>query len=79
MSTVWEPIDTAPKDGTPFLGLSDHIISPTGYLAIWMAEKSEGDPYFRSVVDHEPLYDLTHWCPLPVGTIQGRVGGYDPI
>lgn len=60
--TEWQPIDTAPKDGSVFLGLwrSQNNIQ---FVSAKKDQKGRGwtDPF--------ELYDyntkLTHWMPLP--------------
>lgn len=56
---VWQPIETAPKDGTEILGLKIHGDEARYYLLSWQKygggfEDSEG---FGS--------ESTHWMPLP--------------
>ncbi len=59
----WQPIETAPMDGTAFLGLAETQITAHGDCHIWMAEY-DGE-LFRNIWDHWPLYELSHWMPLP--------------
>lgn len=61
----WQPIETAPKDGSAFLGCSDHMLDTEGHPLMWACRFDGYMGYFRSNTDHEPLYDLTHWQPLP--------------
>lgn len=60
----WQPIETAPKDGTPVL-LYEPSEDPTVHVAEW----GIGDWH---LCDFDPGYDLvqravnpTHWMPLP--------------
>lgn len=64
----WQPIETAPKDGTPILlywpGHRGHIATNC-FVARWnvLAEDwlSSGQPVWRGAGIYEP----THWMPLP--------------
>jgi hypothetical protein len=73
----WQPIETAPKDGTPFLTFSTYAaddpregalgLKSTPVLVMgWMA----GDPLPYPVDEHGDWHDFhcfdpTHWMPLP--------------
>ena len=70
MSTTaagWMPIETAPRDGTAFLG---YIPSKRGYMArqdmcpmhwcMW-----GGGTWECSVSGHRIHDEVTHWMPLP--------------
>ena len=79
-STQWQPIETAPRDGTRvLLCVVGHIPS-----VAWLEEKPDGIPYsprqwkWRNVdaadfdsdavfYEHwlEHFYEPTHWMPLP--------------
>ena len=58
----WQPIDTAPKDGTRFLFSNDHIIGIGFYINNWFATDSWGGSTNTCP---------THWMPLPL-TPSGR-------
>lgn len=57
--TDWQPIETAPKDGTPILvWIDDHVAEvewdEDGWIGVWEdISSSSGDDY------------PTHWMPLP--------------
>lgn len=55
MTNEWQPIDTAPKDGTPIL-ITTNRVPEKMVIALWNENWSsaEGD-------GHRPLY----WMPLP--------------
>lgn len=82
----WFPIETAPKDGTPFLVFvpDDKFSDGTGVDVIWYDEERW---LFGSNTPFIPANNPTHWRPLPAspgasecevchGT--GRVGPYFP-
>jgi len=50
----WQPISTAPRDGTKILTLSDNgdVNTAEWYIDFWMSNSS-------------PLSEETHWMPLP--------------
>lgn len=59
----WQPIETAPKDGTEILGFADR----SQWVAWWSVENSRweaGSVYFAT--------ELTHWQPLPAPPSQGQ-------
>ncbi|WP_103171560.1 DUF551 domain-containing protein [Paracoccus sp. SY] len=58
---TWQPIDTAPKDGTPVLCFTpdDHFSPVTGMDVLWFDGGHwlyNGDPW---------PWNPTHWMPLP--------------
>jgi hypothetical protein len=72
----WQPIETAPKDGTDVIVMYMHIETQVVHNAFWMDEKDcwAGDnpggwwSYVHSEVSRELLDDWrtpTHWMPLP--------------
>lgn len=60
----WQPIETAPKDGTLFLGLVDREVR----FVSW-GKTSHVPIYGFCVRDQGPeqsdICDATHWMPLP--------------
>ncbi|MBD7992880.1 hypothetical protein H9643_19060 [Ochrobactrum sp. Sa2BUA5] len=60
----WLPIDTAPKDGTPFLVFvpDDKFSAGTGIDVIWYDEEQW---LFGSNTPFTPANKPTHWRPLP--------------
>lgn len=56
--TPWQPIETAPRDGTIFLGCTDkgtfQIIKLNKHLHIWI--DADGRESYRQ---------MTYWLPLP--------------
>jgi hypothetical protein len=59
----WQPIETAPKDGTWFLALQDGDIYPCE----WDAERADEGPPREGWYDHfnHSFEAPTHWQPLP--------------
>ena len=68
---IWQPIETAPKDGTVFIGLDDDEV----YKMKWDLKRNRivlnisDEPYHKihswgSEFDYEDL-NPTHWMPLP--------------
>lgn len=70
----WQPIITAPKDGTDIIVMYMHIETQIVHNAFWLADEGYyNDPagwwtYTRSEVSRELLDDWrtpTYWMPLP--------------
>lgn len=55
----WQPIETAPKDGQPFMVCGMDYLWPVA--AYW----DDKDHKFRFCEEDEAAHDLTHWMPLP--------------
>ncbi len=70
----WQPIETAPKDGSEFL-----VFKPTtGMLVVTYLDSDHPDydgdtPHVTW--DHDSLWDPTHWMPLPPPPGIGTEGG----
>ena len=69
-SVDWQPIETAPRDGTRFLAFSDHLIRDgepyLGIVEYDPASARHGLPW----QDTEDAYHdsaFSHWAPLPKG------------
>lgn len=62
----WQPIETAPKDGTVLLAAHEHAA-----LTVWWAEGSDVDggagwvDGCRDNYEDLVVYPVTHWRPLP--------------
>lgn len=62
----WRPIEEAPtRHGAEFLVKSDYSLTDEGNHCIWHATINSNHLPPVSAVDGEPLYDATHWMPLP--------------
>lgn len=67
----WQPIETAPKDGTEFIGLKGRLVFRTKnqqYYVKWPHEV--GGPTYRDEWTYEDAssftpWSPTHWMPLP--------------
>lgn len=61
---IWQPIETAPKDGSKLLGWEppDSIYtSPVLYAVCWWS----GNGWVRDGDDFDLVVEPTHWMPLP--------------
>ena len=58
--TEWQPIETAPKDGTAFLAAYKQGLA----IARW-SERRMGKPSAFITVHGAHARDFTHWMPLP--------------
>lgn len=66
----WQPISTAPKDGTPFLilGMNDGEFWEVPEVAYWESDMPyEGTPGFVEYgnASDGTYWNPTHWMPLP--------------
>lgn len=59
---VWQPIGTAPKDGTWVLTYSGHGIHAAHYFSFLGWQLFETAEYDN---EYSTLDDVTHWMPLP--------------
>ena len=59
----WQPIETAPKDGTPILMWDGDMI----YVISWYVPQNTRYPAQWREADGKRYcdYDPTHWMPLP--------------
>lgn len=55
----WQPIESAPKDESEFLGYGGGNYYIASWLGGWTAWPLGCDECFSSI------YSLTHWMPLP--------------
>ena len=67
MKVEWQPIETAPKDGTPLLLASRSDVGPN-YTAVgvWDCDSAEeGGQCWRDRIFDADQLAPTHWMPLP--------------
>lgn len=59
MSGEWQPIETAPKDGDPYLFIDADGRMLVGWWFVnrWNLVTQDGEPIV--------IWTLTHWMPLP--------------
>lgn len=65
---VWQPIETAPKDGTHFLGYGAPAYSSPGIAETYADEDYLGELYWVLFIRNDAETDCwepTHWMPLP--------------
>ena len=70
---MWQPIETAPKDGSVFLIVDMKSSRPMAYAACWWPERDDLYPWaiFEGVNTDGGLnsysrkYPPTHWMPMP--------------
>lgn len=65
----WQPIETAPKDGTAVLVVNDKALDPEALVAHWNGEWRVDTTYAWANAEdpwgHFGTIDATHWMPLP--------------
>ena len=69
--SAWQPIETAPKDGTWILVYEPHNYEPEVHIVRWA--ESDGWPNGKTWLTEEygggpdghSATDATHWMPLP--------------
>lgn len=68
----WQPIETAPRDGTQFLGYSAALGRTPMYVCWWSTSVRNGEPFIcvlggGEIYGSKMVRDLfpTHWMPLP--------------
>lgn len=59
---MWQPIDTAPKDGTKILTCALQSYPDSINVCWWKSDWFEGE-FWQDDRDSEPA--PTHWLPLP--------------
>jgi len=67
----WQPIETAPKDGTAILAV-DELTQDT-HAVVYYEELRPGSIYVWHIIDSPTAYRkdrFTHWMPLPAPPTQ---------
>ena len=59
----WQPIETAPKDGTPIIGLLEYPNDNVYINVKWIEEDKDGEAGWWS--EWNGKYDPVYWIPLP--------------
>jgi len=69
--TKWQPIETAPRDGTVFLGSYCELCPPVIYKWVGLFGHFTGQtkPFLYSATDYP---QPTHWMPLPEPPKEGE-------
>lgn len=64
---MWQPIETAPKDGTLILLASiDGYVMEASWFDAWYGDRANpGWMYANLDEEHGSYIDATHWMPLP--------------
>ena len=70
----WQPIETAPKDGSTILLGNEHGCWAARYRPVYQSGYHPDDPWFSMMLNHEyrrkdgilQWAPPTHWMPLPV-------------
>jgi hypothetical protein len=75
---TWQPIETAPQDGTPFLAWDASPMGQCVVMAYWdipdgdYDEDWEIDWYVTDFIGDAIIgFDLTHWMPIPAAPQPG--------
>lgn len=68
----WQPIETAPKDGTEFLAYDSRtkkmdVCFMNNWHGPWTCQQSQMDGELGPFIDEfgHKSADITHWMPLP--------------
>ena len=68
MTRLWQPIDTSPRDGKPFLGYLEPLQVPY-FVCWWATSVKDGITPYICILGigelYDPLLHPTHWMPLP--------------
>lgn len=77
---AWQPIETAPKDGTPIIGCTFHpqlmhLYAPCTIFWAAYHPNSEGEKTWRtSAICGNKMKGVTHWMPLPTAPTSDKGG-----
>ena len=78
----WQPIETAPKDGTRILLYSPDAMEPKCFIGYWLNDVDYPDggawfDYWREDTGLPIDADSTHWMPLPEAPNPSRESSTD--
>lgn len=63
---AWQPIETAPKDGSTVLLHSPDVKHEGGVMLGYWTDFGDGDPNWTAIQTEYPIdAEVTHWMPLP--------------
>ena len=65
----WQPIETAPKDGRWLIVFAEGATVPE--VAKWGKIKGETGWCDPDIDEFQPVWNVTHWMPLPAPPTQG--------
>lgn len=77
---AWQPIETAPRDGTPIIGCTFHpqlmhLYAPCTIFWAAYHPNSEGEKTWRtSAICGNKMKGVTHWMPLPTAPTSDKGG-----
>lgn len=60
----WQPIDTAPRDGTEVIIFNGHG-KGTIFVGFYVGDEEDMEPHWARIDSLEIFYEPTHWHPLP--------------
>jgi len=66
----WRTMDSAPRDGTPFLAWESEDRGP--FKCWWYFDWPHDEAYWTDYADSEP--DPKYWAPIPAPPVQGMEG-----
>lgn len=75
---AWQPIETAPRDGTPIIGCTFHpqlmhLYAPCTIFWAAYHPNSEGEKTWRtSAICGNKMKGVTHWMPLPAAPTSAK-------
>ena len=66
MTAAWQPIETAPKDGTRVLAVTNEYdgVLIVSWRKAWFGNKV-GEMAWFDDEDYDTYINITHWMPLP--------------
>lgn len=62
----WQPIETAPKDGTGFIARSGYKYDNEAFYCVWGIRENH---FVKPEYDSEGWVNPTHWMPIPAAPL----------